>query len=59
VRKAKFAGSTQFGFATASGGLPGPWSAPYSPCRLKIAIAAHQCLKSQEIFWMNGGYPGG
>src|SRR5512132_149985 len=59
VRKAKFAGSTQLGLKAAFGGLPGPWSAPNSPWRLKIATAAHQWMRSHETFWMNGGYPGG
>ncbi len=59
VRKAKLAGSTQLLFARAPGGLAGPWRAPNWACRLKIAIAAHQWVMSQEIFLMNGAYPGG
>src|SRR6476659_2375611 len=59
LRKAKLAGSMQLSFSRAFGGLRGPWRAPYSPWRLKIASAAHQCVLSQEILSLNGGYPGG
>src|SRR5436190_2682202 len=56
VRKAKLTGSGQLGFASALGGLPGPWRPPKFAWRLSIVSAAHQWTWSQE---MTGAYPGG
>ena len=45
VRKAKLTGSAQLGLASAFGGVPGPWRAPYDAWRLSIVSAAHHLVR--------------